>query len=97
MTPEQQQAIIMDLQSQVSTLRRRLDFLENSSTFPRNVETAINERLRPVTAPVAGTHSYNTQSIVISSTPQTISVPEQPSGKVDVVIKGVTFPLVYKF
>ena len=43
-----------------------------------------------------GTGTFGTQSITVSSTPQTFTVPAQPSGTVKVLINGVVVELLKK-
>ena len=44
----------------------------------------------------SGSGSFGTQNIVVSSTPQTITVPAQPSGTIKVIVNGIAVELLKK-
>lgn len=86
---------LADLLNQVSELRDKIDSLENSQTISHSVETAFAERLGPITS-FSSPGTYPTQSIVLTGNVQTITVPQQPSGTIDIEVKGITYNVLYK-
>lgn len=82
------------LQKQIDELKREIQQLKSSSTIPRDIQTAFEQRLGTLGA--TGTGSASTQNIAITSTPQTITVVATPSGTLAVTYKGVTYNLLYK-
>lgn len=89
---------IQALQQQIDALSKRLDLahqmlasLGQSSSFPRNVQNAISERLEFLQA--EGTGAINSPSS-FSSFP--VTVPASASGTVLVSIGGTRYGLLYK-
>jgi L-cystine uptake protein TcyP (sodium:dicarboxylate symporter family) len=84
--------------SDVATLKQLFDSLSSSSSIPRDIETALRERLGLATAisSLGTTVSASTQSVSVPSTPTSITVPAQPSGAVAVTIGSTTYNLLYK-
>jgi hypothetical protein len=91
---------MQDIQLQIDELKAQIELLKRSSSIPRDVENAFVERLgtRNISSAVIGSGTTNaqTQNITITSTPQTITVPAQPSGALSVTFNGVTYNLLYK-
>lgn len=86
MTPD-----LVKMQEQIDALEAFVLQLQQSNLIPRAVETAFSERLGSLGA--TGTGSAGTTSS-FSGFP--VIVPANPSGVVNVVIKGVTYGLLYK-
>lgn len=91
---------VNQLESQLDAMRDVFNMLSQSSSFPRDVETAIRQRLFPSGAtPVSSTGvpgAATTQNISINSTPATITVPAQPTGTVPLIVGGLTYNILYK-
>lgn len=91
---------IQQLQKQIDDLRQQMNNLYRSSSIDRNVETALIERLglSNIASVVIGTGTEvsTTQNIGLTGNPQTITVPAQPSGALDVTYNGITYALLYK-
>lgn len=90
MTPEQIQ--------RMETLEKKLAMLENSALIPRNVETALKERLNiPIIAAgtlVASNTAGITGPTVYNAFP--VTVPAAPSGSLQVTYAGATYFLLYR-
>lgn len=97
MTPEElKNQIDMAIQN-LMQLSQRVDSLYASNSFPRDVETAIRERINfDVALFKTGTTTAGTQNINLTGNVQTITVPAQPSGAVTVDINGTSYSLLYK-
>lgn len=88
MTPEQQR--------QFEQMKIEIENLKRSSTIPRDIETALRERLGiGVSIFGVSTGSASTQAIGLTGNPQTITVPAQPSGVITVTFNGNTYNLLY--
>ncbi len=85
---------MIELQKQIDELKAQVNLLTQSSTIPRDVQTAFAERLATIS--VTGTSTALTQSVSVPSTPTNITVPAQPSGTLTVEYKGVVYNLLYK-
>lgn len=96
---------MQDTQTQLNQLSNDLMVIVNqfnsllsSHTIPREVETAIRERLSfsSVVSSPGTTGSAATQVVNVPSVPVNITVPAQPSGTVAMTINNVTYNLLYK-
>lgn len=86
MTPEQLQRL--------ERLEQEIQAIKRSATIPRDIQTALEERLNFLNH--IGTGSATTQTIQLTGNPQDISVPAQPSGTLKVIHNGVIRELLYK-
>lgn len=82
---------ITDLQRQISDLQSQINAMQTSNGLPRDLETALNERLNFLlstgTGATGGTSSFNAFPVV---------VPATPSGTLSVSVNGVTYNLLYR-
>lgn len=87
---------IEELYKRVAELQQIMKNMFGSSTIPRNIETALAERLSNSFPVIIGTSTASTQSVSVASTPTSITVPAQPTGTLTVTYKGITYNLLYK-
>lgn len=88
---------IEELYKRVAELQQIMKNMFGSSTIPRNIETALAERLSNSFPVIIGTSTASTQSVSVASTPTSITVPAQPTGTLTVTYKGITYNLLYKW
>jgi len=84
-----------ELTQKVDELMSVVNSLKSSATIPLQIDQAFRARLVPLS--YIGTGSAGTQGISLSGAPETITVPEQPSGTIAVTtLSGQTYNLYFK-
>ncbi len=77
-------------------MKKFIESLRASFSFPFNVQSAIVERINPIIGTGGGLGTANTQGISVPSTPVTITVPATPSGTIPLIYQGAIYNVLFQ-
>lgn len=87
----------MTLEQRVAKLEAELKSQKDTRSIPRDLENALRDRLKVLTASSTNTGSFSaiSRTINLSGNAQNISVLEDPAGYIPVLFRGQTYKVPY--